>query len=775
VFDRDSYLAVSPQSFHFYKEESCNAPGPRNTLTVSSHYLASDDPAAKPSGWNIVSNTGASWLDIYDGNTPIAAYPSTYYTTEKTLHFRFGPNPADVDRKAVITFAAGQLKYEVLFTQSGSSGTSIRFFNADGEEIIGDIITFAARSGVQPDAQSVRVEWTPTHHPVAVSVTGTHPVEGNGLPVAETLAGGVRRYNIAPRAITSDDARAFDGYETQVTFIIDNNPPALPLIRTLTIRQVNYALHFATEEDARNDHDVYLMDNRQHTFTLKTNFPYLVEKLDSNDPMLNTFIDGTEAGGSYNATQTNSVKFTFNDYRTQYRNGRVDPAVLPHEMSIRIWRTNADGTKAELYGIYTLKGTPLKVKTATGAHDFTVPASGGDSELFLISGIADYQLKAKVVTTSGNGSSDRQLVNHVPRIIAIKNGSERPVAVDAQGFTDAMTFDKNFKVRWDRIYYPNREIPNIRTQVQFYLYRADNGALFEVPDAVFTVAQEKLTARPRNAWAPNHEWGSLTHYGYSKEMNPLEERFTTIYDKTTATPPLGVGSYSYIHLGMYGYGATDNPQADVIAQYRTADTPGIPDDDAVYFIGATISTALPTSSLAVLNSRLPAGYRAVYTANNVANDLPPTTATGSKMCQFVTGSYSNDPNTRRVTLSNDMFFSLNNSHAELDVTAPLPATCVPLIYGNVDTGGNEQRNVLVAIDPSLMFVFWANGELIRDVDSHPSYERGKFFYNIIDYITHSADYGVSFSYMLVDGNLPDGTAAPAAPWDPVWGVNAYPN
>jgi hypothetical protein len=776
VFDRGSYLAVTPPSFLFYKDEACNAPGTRNLITVSSNYLASDDPAGKPSGWNIASNTGASWLHIYDGNTPIATYPSTYYTTEKTLHFRFGSNPTQADRKAVITFAAGQLKYEVVFTQSGSSGASIRFFNDEGEEIIDGLITFAANSNVQPAAQSVRVEWTPADHPIAISVTGNHPVEGSGLPITETIdGGGIRRYNIQPRAITATDARAFDGYETQVTFFVDNNPPELPLTRTLTIRQVNYALRFTTEDDARNDNDVYLMDRQPHTFTLQTNFPYLVEKMDGNDPMLNTFVGGTEAGGSLGATQTNLVRFTFHDYRTQYNNGRVDPGRLPHEMNLRIWRTDSSGRKEALYGIYTLKGTPLKVKTATGAHDFTVPASGGDSEVFIVSGIADYQLKAKVVTTSGDGSSDRPLVNHAPRIIAIKNGTERPVAVDTQGFTDAMTFDHNFKVRWGRLYYPNREIPNIRTKVQFYLYRAGSGALFEVPDAAFTVRQEMLTARARTAWAPDHEWGSLTFAGYSNEMNPLEERFTTIYDKTTATPPLPVGAYSYIHLGMYGYDATDHPTADVVAQYRTADTPGIPDDDAVYFIGATISTVFTTSSLAVLNSRLPAGYRAVHTANNLANDLPPTTATGTRVCQFVTGSYSNDPNARRVTLSNDMFYALHNNHAELDVTTPLPATCVPLIYGNVDTGGNAQRNVLVAIDPSQMFVFWANGQLIEDVDNRPSYERGKFFYNIIDYITLSADYGVSFSYMLVDGLLPDGTPAPAAPWDAVWGVNAYPN
>jgi hypothetical protein len=765
VFDKDAYLAVSRRSFRFYKEESSSSPNADNTLTVGSNYLAAAD---RPSGWNILTNSGASWLDLYDGDTRIAAYPTAYHTTPRTLHFRFAANPGTTDRTAVITFAAGQLRYDVTFTQSAGPNSAIRFYNSEGEEITDGIVTFTAKSNVQPASQTIRVEWAPATSPATVSIAGSHPVRGNGLPLAAGLIGGSKLYNIEPDVIAHDDPRRFEGYETRVTFTVGNG--AEGITRTLILRQVNHALDFATEADAAKDGDIYLMDHATHTFSLTTNFPYLVEKTDADDPMLNAFTGGTAVGGSYDAVQTNAVSFTFHDYRTRYEAGLVDPHLLPQEMNVRIWRTDEQGQKLEMYGIYPLQGTPIKIETARRTHEFTVPASGGASDAFEIKGVDTYHLKAKIVITSGEGGSGKRVVNHRPHIILIDaDGTERENnTYDAQGFvTEEITAADDFRVKWDRIYYPNREIPHIQAQVQLYLHHAATDALFKIPGATFTVKQQMLTARRRAAWSVFSSTQGALQFNYNGTQYPITARMDTIVSGSTAqrTPRDSI-HFPYIHLTTNGTSSTLPTDAD-LRQINDSLEAYLRNEAVLTVVGRIAVGGSATVANRISNLLLPGNYQLAYSTSTGVGNIPFTTdhAT-SKVYQFLMGTHPHA--LRPVTPAAASFFSGFSSHYEL---TSYPSSTIPIAYyGNISA-----NRVVLAVDPAARLVFVSDIQMFYDAYTSPGYPRNRLYYNLIDYLTLTADYGAGFSDMLVDGLLPDGTPAPDPPWHTSGGGNAYPN
>jgi hypothetical protein len=95
----------------------------------------------------------------------------------------------------------------------------------------------------------------------------------------------------------------------------------------------------------------------------------------------------------------------------------------------------------------------------------------------------------------------------------------------------------------------------------------------------------------------------------------------------------------------------------------------------------------------------------------------------------------------------------------------MPNTAIPIVYYKPDKNSTPEYCVL-AIDSTNKFVYMGSSTLLQGCTSG---DYLSFFDNLMSLIVATADYGSCFTDMLIDGS------SVPAPWDSVWGANAYPN
>jgi hypothetical protein len=192
------------------------------------------------------------------------------------------------------------------------------------------------------------------------------------------------------------------------------------------------------------------------------------------------------------------------------------------------------------------------------------------------------------------------------------------------------------------------------------------------------------------------------------------------------------------------------------------------EDDALFWFQGDQAPAEQVNSIynnELLNQHLPEGYS--IWRNNAANsdaniNLDINVAdsvTSKRIYQFLMGTYPDAPATAKVDAASAVFRYMDGYHTELQTW---PATAVPMIT-SVDA-----KHILMAIDPTNKFMFLGESEIFpNDTNDSPIL---RMFENVIQFILHTADYGGSFSDMLMD------SSSQPELWDTtMWGRNAYPN
>jgi hypothetical protein len=186
IFDGQFYLSVSSDEFNFSSGEY-QQKGTNNILTVFTNY----ETLTGVSGWHIekIVNaddgiTSVPWLTLVDsdGNTIEQGDPGI----KKEIILYLEKNQTGSERSAIITFAAGRLRYSVRVTQTIREVTGINFFkgqpNENGVSI--DTLKFVHGTEGQTKTMYFTVRWTPANSPLVVY---EDPVQEQLLPVASII------------------------------------------------------------------------------------------------------------------------------------------------------------------------------------------------------------------------------------------------------------------------------------------------------------------------------------------------------------------------------------------------------------------------------------------------------------------------------------------------------------------------------------------------------------------------------------------------------------
>jgi hypothetical protein len=222
VFDGQFYLSISKNAFNFSKERY-DQKGPNNVLTVFTNY----EPRTGPSGWYIegikdaFDNTPVTWLSLVDEAGLPVERGDPGESKEIILH---PEENQGATRTAIITFAAGRLRYPVQVTQTTRMATSILLFEGgpgdNGLQI--DTLKFYHKTTTTTTVnKKFTVRWTPAASNLIVY---EDPVQEPLLPIAivpalRVVSGHSGQYDYT---VTLEYDESYIGKATGLVFMVSN-------------------------------------------------------------------------------------------------------------------------------------------------------------------------------------------------------------------------------------------------------------------------------------------------------------------------------------------------------------------------------------------------------------------------------------------------------------------------------------------------------------------------------------------------------------------------
>ncbi|MDR0332999.1 MAG: hypothetical protein LBI15_05990 [Dysgonamonadaceae bacterium] len=414
-----------------------------------------------------------------------------------------------------------------------------------------------------------------------------------------------------------------------------------------------------------------------------------------------------------------------------------------------------------------------------------VPTIGGYTPWVTVTSAVPWRAKLEIAQglTSPDG---RSIVNHNVRLeteagVVITEGMDVPVG-------------QRFRVWFDKLYYPNREIP-VQTTVTVWI----EGTPLE---RTMNVNQVTLTSRGGmqiTGLNTHSRWGGLTG-PYTGTSGTFNERMRRELGATsTATtlalqPPMiastagttanstagrvaimnnhviahsttmvwvsnrellngtgvnnrvtwnNVNNYRQdLHYGLLVMSATDGTSAGATGAFTNDNSPlrqaGITSiartNDTGGTSGATGSTA---------------GRGTISTLGSV---------TSTKLYQFLVGAHAPTPIANLTA-----WFDGDGNHTSTPV-ASLPAGAVPLITQGAS--GVEVRAGLV-IDPANRIIYIGESDYFGS--NNTTVTSDQFLHNFMFYLENAAKFGTAFMDMFIDD--PNHPRYVPAPWDPIWGAN----
>ena len=382
-----------------------------------------------------------------------------------------------------------------------------------------------------------------------------------------------------------------------------------------------------------------------------------------------------------------------------------------------------------------------------------VPVTGGKSAAIEVETAPTLRWSATIITTCGAASDGRNLVNHAAVLITESGNTVNPGAT--------YPASEKFYVAFPKIYYPNREIPNITATVTVTV---------EGITATATVKQTSLTSKGFNATGFGGGGGELLASGSNyNEAYSTMLRSITGYNYIGAVPLAGTNAISsnttFLHIANAQ--ATSSSVANAITKLNNfRNNPS--------FDGLTLLAGDYRGSynLQFSNQVMDAGYTIVdagsFGNENRGQIVTEPAVMQTRVYQFLMRHCWTEllVNGNQILLTGTFY-----GNRERAMASAWPADAVTMI-----TDGAGRPPTLI-IDPARKLIFFGESEYFNTGYYDPvtnvagsgelSGYRGAFLHNLTYYIANAARYGSHFTDLLRDDlGLP-------SLWDPVWGANAW--
>ena len=410
------------------------------------------------------------------------------------------------------------------------------------------------------------------------------------------------------------------------------------------------------------------------------------------------------------------------------------------------------------YTDITLLQRPQSLQLDPGSISSEIPAVGGQTQLITVKGDESMKWRATLTQSSGTSSDSRRLVNHSPSFV-----DQDGTIID---ITQPQRMATQFRVVMPKIYWPNREIPNIQVVLQVELLDADNTPT-GVKATALTVKQTSLVSNGFTAWNVRTGWGALAGSSYfGRYLEAINARSDYSYSSSYVTS--GSKATTYVHLAVESLPA--GYDWSTIESFRTG-------KDGVSLILADVTSSNGQSSLKSSTSPLTkSGYtiQAGGTGGGVGIAVVNDDVSSSRIYQFLMqyGGYIKAPQ-KATSGSYAGYVNFQTDGTRSEATA-IPATAVPIIKHKT-TG-----TTLMAIDPANKLVFMGECQMFETpayVASQNTYGHGYgFMCNFIHYLENASKYGSHFTDMLRESleESSGGTPNPIpAPWADAWGTNKW--
>ncbi len=389
-----------------------------------------------------------------------------------------------------------------------------------------------------------------------------------------------------------------------------------------------------------------------------------------------------------------------------------------------------------------------------------VPVVGGESGLIELTGVPEalvskLSMKVSLATMSGTALDGRKLIHH-NAILTDEHGN----ALDQ---SNSWPVTRRFRVKFPKLYYPNREISGITGVMTVTLSDGTTKAC--------SVTQNPLTPRAMNAW--NFSTGGGVGWGNIIGDDHYNPYLRTLLYAIPGWSGKGAGTtdnynevipdnINYTHVTLNFGSASADFTWNRVNEWRASHPDGLTVLTA-HNVGGVPYLNLATSPL---NSdpegnEYPVHYpHAVYGNTNPSGDSHwfRTASSNTKVYQYIMQHAVNKLDADHLRAKG--FYSDANNLSSIPVEG-LPGSAVPMLHHI------NGRSTLI-IDPERHLVYFGETEHFQDdrLDSN----RGPFLQNVVKYMELATLYGSHFTDLLIES----GPKARHAPWDSYWGANAMP-
>jgi hypothetical protein len=389
----------------------------------------------------------------------------------------------------------------------------------------------------------------------------------------------------------------------------------------------------------------------------------------------------------------------------------INASGTSYTATLRVYLTNAPQTSAS-----------IELVQRSSSIDFTpnslqeITARGGESDLVTVQADPSLQWELKSFVVS-DGSPTKELFNHQVTLVD-EEGAE---IIQGEHYSVA---DDRFKVKFGKIYYPNRDIP-VSVTVTI-------GIVGSQLEKSITVNQTALTSRTLNIVAPQTGgYGNIHGGSYNSFFLRGIKGMGTV--SVTANAATNMFYRNYVGLyATYDWSVENN--------FRNT-------RDALMMLTCDAYDAAYISAINNVNSPFGISKGFTITQQSGLNASFNSSESDTKIYQLLVAGAASGilPINTGVNLTED---------ATSTQVVTYPETTVPII---VSEGSGR---AFLAIDPKLNLIYLGESQLFDTAIGN------EFLNNLLVYIKNASIYGSHFTELMVDGNeLP-------APWDEVWGANA---
>jgi hypothetical protein len=381
-----------------------------------------------------------------------------------------------------------------------------------------------------------------------------------------------------------------------------------------------------------------------------------------------------------------------------------------YNAAVRVYLTSSSTTYASIDVVQRSSGIDF---TPNSLQEIT--AKGGETDLVAVQADPSLQWELKSIDVS-SGNAGKSLVNHEVKLVdeagtEITTGQQYSVAND------------KFKVRFGKIYYPNRDIP-VSVTVTI-------GIVGSSLEKSITVNQTALTAKSLSIAAPQTSgYGNIHAGSYNTYFLRGIKGIGSVSSAVSASTNMFYRNYVGLSSG-YSWTTENNFLSSRDALMMVVCDP----IDAGYRNAINNTTNSPFGSN---------GF--IVSSQSGLNASINTQESATKIYQLLVSGTGGLP-------AVNTFVDLYEDATSTQVTT-YPDTTVPIIV----SGGSTKA--FLAIDPKFNLIYLGESQMFDTVNGN------EFLGNLLVYIKNAAVYGSHFTDLMVDGG------ALPAPWDESWGANA---